>query len=105
MDLVFRLGRVFGDGVSLRQFRCIFDRCALCHNLIYTGGRYSHRCNGTVLWTQADGFNIVSALLMQNEHAGLSLFNDQRLFTCCHACKRVCLEGSINLHECPVLDS
>ena len=105
MDLLFRLGRAFGDGVTRAQFRRIFNRCDSCRSLVYADRRHSHRCDGAVLQTQEDGFDLVPALLTYSEHAGLSPFDAWQMFTRCDACNRVCFKDSINLHDCPALDS
>ena len=105
MNLLFQVDCAFGDGITGAQFRRIFDRCVSCRHFVYTERRHSHRCEGPILHTQADKFDLVAALLTYDEHAGLSLSDVQQLFARCDACQRVCRKGSINLHDCPVLGS
>ncbi|TEB32980.1 hypothetical protein FA13DRAFT_1708413 [Coprinellus micaceus] len=92
IDLLFRLGRVFGPGLTRTQFRQIMRRCGLCQNLCFRERRHSHRCGGTVLLTQSDGFDLVDALLTREEHAGLSFFDLSRLLS----------RWVVSIHDCPM---
>ena len=103
LSLLFRLGRPFGPGITQTQFRQVFCECCSCRNLVFVDRRHLHRCSGPALLTQADGFSVVLSLISFKRCPGLSRFDVSRLFTCCDACNRVCLEGTINLHHCPAL--
>lgn len=100
MDIVFILGRIFGPGITRGQLRRIFRQCRSCQNICYVDKRHLHRCNGQVLRSQADGFEIVDALLSSTENAGFSLFDLHRLLTRCSTCERIIQEGFLNLHDC-----
>lgn len=103
LDLLCRLGRIFGPGITVSEFRKIIRRCVICQNFVYTDRRSRHRCNGTVLQTQHERFDLVGTLLATSENAGLSTSDFERLLARCNACTRICLESATDLHECPAL--
>ncbi|KAJ3549149.1 hypothetical protein NMY22_g991 [Coprinellus aureogranulatus] len=106
LDLVFTLGRVFGPGLTRTQFRQIMRRCALCHNVCFRMRRHSHKCQGTTLQTQEDGFDFVQSLLTFDEHSGFNRADLSRLLTRCSRCKHICLGSEVSsLHDCVALKS
>jgi hypothetical protein len=94
---------VFGPGITRSQLRQILRECADCEKFVFADRRDSHKCDGQVLLTRADDFDLVSALISFDETSGLSLVDIHHLLTQCAACKRICLIGTVNLHDCPVL--
>ncbi|TEB23583.1 hypothetical protein FA13DRAFT_1715260 [Coprinellus micaceus] len=84
-DLLLAMVRIFGHGITSQQFKQIVRQCRRCHNVCFRERRHWHRCNGRVLLTQADGFDLAGSLLTLEEHAGLSPFDLSRLLTRCVA--------------------
>ncbi|KAJ3512690.1 hypothetical protein NMY22_g15258 [Coprinellus aureogranulatus] len=105
LELVFRLGRVFGPGITRGEFRRIVRQCSSCRNLVFVDRQDCHRCDGPSLQTQAEGFDLMNALLSSAETSGLGHSDLPRLLTRCDACERICLGGTIDLHDCSVLGS
>lgn len=100
VDLLSALGNSSGPGITPAQFQQIMKQCGSCQNLCFADVVQIHRCRGKVPRTQADGFDLVKALLSHTENAGLSRFDLFRAFTRCGVCKNVLKEGTIGLHRC-----
>ncbi|KAJ3536274.1 hypothetical protein NMY22_g6101 [Coprinellus aureogranulatus] len=81
LDIIFNLGRIFGPGVTKSQFRRVMRKCSLCRNICLAERRHYHRCDGRVLDTEADGFDLVLELLASTEHAGLTPLDLRRLLS------------------------
>ena len=104
LELLFRLGQVFGPGISRAEFRRIMRRCVCCGNIVFVLKVDSHSCDGTVLLTQADGFDIIGAFLCSSgANAGFTWLDLNRLLDRCDACERIIPEGTVNFHACSVL--
>ena len=101
MEILLTLGRMFGPGITRNQIARIMRMCIQCRNFCFVERRHLHRCNGAVLLTQSDNFDLITSICSYEGHAGLSSFDMVRLFTCCGVCERVCLEGTLGLHDCP----
>ena len=100
VEVLFTLGRIFGPGITKSQFRQIVRKCISCKNLCFVERLHTHRCNGKVLLTMADGFDFEGMMLSYDEHAGFSKFDVYHLLALCRECDHICMEGAISLHNC-----
>ncbi|TEB24442.1 hypothetical protein FA13DRAFT_1739287 [Coprinellus micaceus] len=89
-----------GVGSTSFQFCQMLRQCNGCQNFVFTDRLTIHQCDGPVLQTQADNFDIVRALVTMERNAGLSRLDFCHLFTCCDLCHRVFLEHLIFSHAC-----
>ena len=103
LTVLFTLGRTFGPGITASQFRQIVRQCNDCLNLCFVERLHLHRCGGTVLRTMSDGFDFEAMMLSHEEHAGFSRFDIYRLLALCGECDRICMDGTVNLHDCPAM--
>lgn len=99
-DLLIRMGRLFGPGLNHFQFRHMLRKCNHCRNFVFIDRLTRHQCDGPSLQTQAEGFDIVPALLTYSYSAGLTPLDVCRLFARCDGCQRIYLESTIGLHGC-----
>ncbi|TEB33319.1 hypothetical protein FA13DRAFT_1731081 [Coprinellus micaceus] len=99
-ELLLGFARAFGRGLNQFQFCQMLRQCNGCQNFVFTDRLTIHQCDGPVLQTQADNFDIVRALVTMERNAGLSRLDFCHLFTCCDLCHRVFLEHLIFSHAC-----
>ncbi|KAJ3521166.1 hypothetical protein NMY22_g12427 [Coprinellus aureogranulatus] len=100
IDILFTLGRLFGPGITMAQFRQIMRRCTLCQHVCFVERRHLHCCQGRAILTQSNEFDLVLALSKLDEHSGLSSSDLQQLLILCQRCERIFLSDTIHFHDC-----
>ncbi|KAJ3521851.1 hypothetical protein NMY22_g12143 [Coprinellus aureogranulatus] len=71
LELLLRLGRLFGPGLTRSEFRQMMRMCAECHNMAFADRRDSHQCDGSPLQIHEEGFDFARALFSTSKNSGL----------------------------------
>ncbi|KAJ3528869.1 hypothetical protein NMY22_g9232 [Coprinellus aureogranulatus] len=99
LDILFRMGKYFGSGVTRSELRQALRRCKACRRFMYADNRGSHRCDAEALSTTEER-DLISAFLSVQESSGFASQDLRSQLIICASCDHVLQSNVLAFHDC-----